>query len=198
MKKRGPEITNLQQLLDRIEEASLQKERITFGMILQAVGRRSFGPMLLLAGLIILAPLIGDIPGVPTTMALFVLLIAGQLLVGRKHFWLPQWIVRRSVTHNQLRKALRWLRPSARFLDRWFKPRLTFLTQDGGTYLIALACILIAAATPPMELIPFSANGAGIALIAFGLALIAHDGLLALLALAVMGTTFGLIIYNLF
>jgi hypothetical protein len=49
-----------------------------------------------------------------------------------------------------------------------------------------------------MELIPFSANGAGIALIAFGLALITHDGLLAVLALAITLGTFTLIFYNLF
>lgn len=35
-----------------------------------------------------------------------------------------------------------------------------------------------------MELIPFSAHGAGIVRTAFGLSLIAHDGLLALLAFA--------------
>jgi hypothetical protein len=36
---------------------------------------------------------------------------------------------------------------------------------------------------PVMEVIPFSASGAGAALTAFGLALIAHDGLTALFAL---------------
>ena len=37
---------------------------------------------------------------------------------------------------------------------------------------------------PVMEVVPFSANLAGIALTAFGLAVIAHDGLLALVAFA--------------
>jgi hypothetical protein len=50
------------------------------------------------------------------------------------------------------------------------------LTRDAGTYVIAIACLAIAAAMPPMEVVPFSANGAGAALTAFGLALIAHDG----------------------
>ena len=42
----------------------------------------------------------------------------------------------------------------------------------------------MALAMPVMEAIPFSANLAGIALTAFGLAVIAHDGLLALIAFA--------------
>ncbi len=45
---------------------------------MQAVGSRSFGPLLLVAGLVTLSPA-GDVPGVPTIMAAFVFLVAGQL-----------------------------------------------------------------------------------------------------------------------
>lgn len=38
-----------------------------------AVGRRSFGPTLLLAGLVTLAPIVGDIPGVPVLIRWFAL-----------------------------------------------------------------------------------------------------------------------------
>lgn len=40
------------------------------------VGRKSFGPLLLLAGLNMTAPVIGDIPGVPVILGVFVLLVA--------------------------------------------------------------------------------------------------------------------------
>ena len=63
--------------------------------------------------------------------------------------------------------------------------------------MIAIVCVLLAAAMPPMELVPFSANGAGAALVAFGLALIARDGLLAVLALLITFTTLGLVAYGL-
>lgn len=49
----------------------------------------------------------------------------------------------------------------------------------------------------PLEVIPFSANVAGAALTAFGLSLIAHDGILALFAFAFTIATFGLVVYNL-
>lgn len=191
------ESSTVEQLLDRIGGADTESDRVSLRAILDAVGRRSFGPLILVAGLVTLAPLIGDIPGVPTIMATFVLLTAGQLLFGREYFWLPQWLLARSVSRDKLCKALAWLRRPARFFDRVLRPRLTMLTRGPGTYAIAVVCIIIALAMPPMELVPFSANGAGAALTAFGLSLIARDGLLALLALVVTAVTLGTVAYGL-
>ncbi|WP_247639740.1 exopolysaccharide biosynthesis protein [Chromohalobacter moromii] len=64
--------------------------------------------------------------------------------------------------------------------------------QRAGTYLVALFCFLIALAVPLMEVVPFSANGAGLALMMFGLSLMANDGLWALLILT--GGTVGVVI----
>ncbi len=159
-------------------------DRATLDEILEAVGRRSFGPLLLLAGLVTLAPLVGDIPTVPTIMALLVLLVAVQLLLRRDEFWLPGWLLRRSVEREKIRKAVGWLRRPARWLDRFLRPRLEALTGGAGSAAVAVACILIALAMPPMEFIPFSANIAGVALAAFGLSLVTRDGLLAVVAFA--------------
>lgn len=193
----GQKATNLEELLDQISNADTEDGEISFSAILEAVGRRSFGPLLLVAGLITLAPIIGDIPGMPTVMGVFVLLTAGQLLLHREHFWLPQWLLKRSVAKDKLHKAFEWLYPPARFVDRWLRPRLTMFVQGIGLHVVAVVCIIIAAAMPAMELVPFSANGAGAALTAFGVSLIAHDGFLALLAFVITVSTFGLVIYNL-
>lgn len=191
------ELTSLEQLLDCIGKANTSKGQVSLGAILEAVGSRSFGPLLLVAGLIILAPFIGGIPGVPTTMATLVLLSAGQLLFRREQFWLPRWLLKRSVARDKLCRGLKWLRRPAQFLDRVTRPRLTVFTQGAGIYVIAIACIAIAAVTPVMEFVPFSANGAGAALTAFGLALLARDGFLALLALLVTASIFGIVVYGL-
>jgi len=169
----------------------------SLGAILEAIGPRSFGPLLLLAGLVTFAPLIGDAPGVPTIMGLFVLLVGVQMLFRRKHFWLPHWLLSRSVAQDKLCKAIQWLRSPARFLDRHLRPRLTIFTNEIAVYLIAIICILLALAMPMMEVIPFSANGAGAALTAYGLALTMRDGLLALLAFGFTAATTGLVIYYL-
>lgn len=187
----------LEQLLDRIAGAASDHGRVSLGAVLDAVGRRSFAPLLLLAGLITLAPIVGDIPGVPTLMGLLVLLTGGQLLFGRDHFWLPNWMLARSLDQQKLCKAVGWMRRPARFVDRLTRPRLTVLTDDGGHYLVAGACIAIAMAMPPMEFVPFSANGAGAALTAFGLALLARDGVIALIALTITVLTFAAVAYGL-
>jgi hypothetical protein len=119
------------------------------------------------------------------------------VLFRRHHIWLPHWLLKRSVSPSKLRKTLGWLRAPARFVDRLLRPRLTMFTHHTGSYVIAVVCIIVAAATPMMEMVPLSANVAGAAITAFGLALIAHDGLLALLAFAFTATTIGLIVYNL-
>ena len=166
------QVSNLQQLLDRINGAAQQNNPVSLGDVMQMVGQRSFGPLLPLAGLITLAPVIGDIPGVPTIVGVVLFLIAIQMLFGRGHFWLPQWLLRRSLARKKLHEALAWLRPPARFVDRWLRPRLTRFTDGAAAYVIAAICAIIAAALPVMEVVPFSANVAGAALTAFGLALI--------------------------
>jgi hypothetical protein len=192
-----PDLTTLEQLLDCIRDAAEGKGYVSLDEILDEVGRRSFGPLLLLAGLITLAPIIGDIPGVPTTMGLLVLLIAGQVLFRQDHFWLPRWLLNRSISKDKLLKVLDWLRRPARFIDRLLRPRLTLFTRDAGIVMIALVCVVIAFAMPLMEVVPFSANAAGLVLTAFGLALIACDGALALLAFAVTAVTLGFAGYHL-
>lgn len=190
--------TNFEELLDQIEDAAQGQQVITIDAVMAMVGRRSFGPLLLVAGLITLAPVIGDFPGVPTLIGLFVFLIAGQLLIGKDYFWLPQWLLKRSIARDKLEKALKKLRPPARFMDRFLRYRLLFLVQGGARYVIAITCLGIAMCMPIMEVVPFSANAAGAVLLAFGLALIANDGIVALLAYMLMAVTFGVIAYNLF
>lgn len=189
---------SLEEVLERIGEAEPEEDdRFTVGAILEVVGRRSFAPLLVVAGIVILAPFVGDIPGVPVLVGLVVLLAAGQLLFRRDHFWLPRWLLKRAVARDKLCKALGWLRRPARFVDRLLRPRLTVLTEGPATYLIAIVCIAVAAATPAMELVPFSAAIAGAVLLAFGLALIADDGLLALIAYVLTAGGLGWVGYEL-
>jgi hypothetical protein len=187
------DVASVCELLDRIEAAAQAHEQTSIGDVLREVGERSFGPVLLLAGLVMVAPVIGDIPGVPVLMGLVVILAAVQFLSGRDHLWLPGWLLRRSAEQRKIQKGVRWLRPVARFLDRWSKPRLRWLTHGAGYLAIGAACVVIAAATPVMEVVPFSANIAGIAIAAYGLALIASDGAVAVFASAFSAGAFALI-----
>src|SRR3546814_10319785 len=74
--------------------------------IMESLGTRSFGSFLMLAGLIVVMPLIGDIPGVPTLVGVIVALVSIQLLLGRKQFWLPQTMLKRSIEKARLDREL--------------------------------------------------------------------------------------------
>lgn len=187
-------LVSLLELLTNIREDGTS---VRLGTVLDLVGRRSFGPMLLLAGLVTLAPLIGDIPGMPTLIGIFVFLLALQLLLGRDHFWLPAFLLDRQIRHQTLKKVVDWIMPTARFLDRFLRPRLTFLVNGGARYGVAVLALLVSLMMPAMEFIPFSANAAGVTLTVFGLALIMRDGLLALVAFALTGLSVGTIVWAL-
>lgn len=178
------EIRDIEDLLDRLTSASEGRERISVDFVLKTAGRRSFGSLLLLAGIILVSPLSG-IPTVPTTIGVIVLLLTGQLLLGRSEFWMPRFLLRRSIARTRLDTGLRAVRPVARFVDRLLRPRLSFVTDGPGVYAIAAFCLLVAAVTPFLEILPFAASGAGAGLSFFGLALISHDGALAILTFTV-------------
>lgn len=188
---------SLNELLQRFEDVAERADRVSVADLLDEAGHRSFGPVLLIPALVMVAPGPGDIPGVPVLMGVLVILTAAQLLFRRRCIWLPGWLQRRSLAPGTVEKIIRWSRRPAAFMDRWTRHRMPKLVHGPGAMAIALACIVIALATPVMEVVPFSANVAGAAILMFALALIAGDGLLALVAFAFTATTFGLLIHNL-
>ena len=94
---------------------------------------------------------------------------------------LPGWLLQRSVKRTTFEKSLQWLRRPARFVDRFLRPRLAIPVQGPAVRDPAGLCLLVALSMPVLEFIPFSATLAGAALTACALALIACDGLMAVL-----------------
>lgn len=180
---------DLEELLEQIALAARSEHTlISVGDILAAVGTRSFAPLLMLTGTLLISPLSG-IPLFPSTMALIVLLVSLQMLFGRRHFWLPQWLQRRTLQRQTLLQILDWLQTPCTVIDRYLRPRLTYFLRGPSQALIALTCLLLALMMPLMELIPFSSSIAGVAICAFGLALVARDGLMVLAAYAMVAMT---------
>ena len=189
--------SDLSELLDVIEDVADKHSEVSFRQIYDAVGHRSFGPLLLLAGIIVLMPVVGDIPGVPTIMGAVVVLIAVQLLMRRRDFWLPRRVLDASLRASKVSKGVGWLRKPAAFVDKLLRPRLTHFVTGAATYAIAVVALVIGLAQPFMELVPFSANGAGAVLTALGLALIARDGLVALAGMGLAALTGSIVAYAL-
>lgn len=173
---------DLQTLIANLRKAGDADQPVTIECMLQATGERSVGALLLVPGLLVLSPLSG-IPGLPSVFAVMVVLIAGQLLIGRRHFWLPQWLLQRTASRSKYDRALAFLRRPAAFVDRLLRPRLKFLTRGLAVRANALLCILIAATMPPLEIIPFGNTTAGAALSILGVGMMARDGLMVLVAI---------------
>lgn len=184
MTKKPP---NLVGLLAELAKAGRDHKEISVRDLRDIVGTRSFAPFLLMVSLIGFTP-IGGIPGVPTILATIVVLAASQLILGFNSLWLPTFVLDRMIDGQKLEKSAKSLRPFARMIDKVIRPRLTVLTNRPFLYVAALLCILIAVTVPPLELVPFVDLPLWAALVAFSLALAAHDGLLMIFALGLTAT----------
>lgn len=182
-RRRAPH--SLRGILDGLHRLARQGGAVQVGDMVGLVGARSYGPFLVLPALLEISP-IGAVPGVPTTLAVFIVLVAGQLLLGRPQLWLPRFVARASIDAQRLRVALVRLRPLARRLDGWFHGRLQALTSGPLVRVAALACIALACLVPPLDLLPFASSGPMLVIAMIGLALLVRDGLVMLLASALV------------
>jgi hypothetical protein len=184
-------------LLGELERAAQENgPKVTVNDVMDCIGHRSFGPLLLVAGLLGMTP-VAAVPGAPTILAMITLLVASQLLIGRDTFWLPKFLKERSVKADKLEKALRIAEKPARVVDRLVKPRLEVLTSGIADRFVAAACVIVALATPPLEFLPFVAFFPSLAIFTFGLGLLARDGLLVAIAFLISGSALGFGLYHL-
>src|SRR5690606_32618166 len=149
--------------------------------MLHATGQRSCGAQSLVPGLLVFSSL-PCIPGLPSIFAEIITLIAVQLLLGRRHIWLPDWLLKRTASRSKYDRAMAFLKRPSKYIDRLLRQRLTFLTEGIAVRFNAVLCLLIAATMPPLELIPFGNTTAGAAWSILGLGMVARDGVLLLLA----------------
>jgi len=172
-------------VLDRLDELGASQDRVTVEDIQACLGRDAFGPALLTLGLLALSP-VGDIPGAATVFAVFIFGVGVQMAAGRATPWLPRALARRSVRGRQLCRAASLFRPVVRVLAVVIRARLTFLTEGVFARAIAATCAILALTLPPLEFVPFGATVPSSVISGFSIALVARDGLLALLSFALM------------
>ena len=176
---------NVGEILDRIDEIANEGD-VSLGHVAEAMGTRAHGPFLMVPALIDLSP-VGSIPGLPTLLAVVIVITAVQLLFGGRTLWLPGILARRSLSNGKARKTTEKLRGVARFLDRWFHGRLPALTKGPFVRVAAALVILLAFTVPPLELFPLATTAPMAAIAAFGLALLVRDGLLMVIATVLAG-----------
>lgn len=172
----------LEGVIDRIEATTEGSERVAVRDILDAFANRLFGPLLAVPGLILVSPL-GAIPGAPGLAAVLVVLVAGQLALGRDWPWMPRWISQRWVERERVIAGLDRARPVAQRVDRVIRPRYERLVSPPMPRVLAGLCMLLGVSLVPLGFIPFAVAIPGMAMMLLGLALIARDGLAASIGL---------------
>ena len=183
-------------VLGELDELAANHDEVRVADVLDDFGARSFGPFIMIPAVLEITP-VGGIPGVPTVLALFIALIAVQLLIGRDHVWMPQFVQRRAVGSKKLHKAVGKLKGMANFLDRHSTGRLEGLTKGTAIKLVAAVIIALCCTVPPLEFLPFASTIPMLAIAVLGLALTVRDGALLLgsLLFAGLATALGLATY---
>lgn len=182
-------VTNLRSLL-RSLVLNTDGETVTVRELMNAVGRRAYGPVLLLLGFISISPLT-IIPGANWLVATVTLIFALQIVIGLRTPWLPNNALDFSFKRDLLIQGAAAGEKYAHMVDALVRPRLTFLTAAPFVHLVGAVCAMAALVTFPLGLVPFGPLLPGLTVLLFGLALTARDGVVVLFA----GVTFAAAVF---
>lgn len=165
----------LDELVLAVSDARLEKVRV--GALVNAVGRRTYGPLLLVIGLFAISPAT-ILPLMTSFISVVILAVALQMAAGFNRPWLPKSMLDIEIPRQAMLSFFEKLRPAADGLDGvWLRPRLRVLTKPPLVSLVALCVAGAALVTIPLSLIPFAPLAPGVAIVLFGLGMTARDGL---------------------
>ena len=183
---------SIEEVLDCVEEAGGDVERVAISDIVERIGDGAFAPLMLVPALVIISPA-SAILGLSSFCGMIIALIAFQMVIGREKLWLPGFVLRRTVSNSRLDTAIGWLSAPARFIDSLTRKRLGMLVEPPADRLWAGLCMVLALVIPVFELVPMSATIIASAIALFGLAMLAKDGLFVILGAAMLGSAFWLL-----
>lgn len=176
----------LSDVLDRLEDVA-HDESIRVGEVVEHLGRKSFASLMLIFALISTSPASG-IPGITATVAFLVFILAVQMIAGRNCVWLPDFVANRGMSTEKLCKGVGWLRKPVRFVERFLRPRMTFLLHRPWILLPLVLIAVLAVIMPLLEAIPTSGSIASAVIALFAAGLLTRDGGLVLVSLCLLLT----------
>lgn len=161
-------------LLVALAEAA-PDERISLGQILDVIGERAFGLVLIVMALPCAVPFLY---GVPQVMSLPMIFVAAQVAIGRQTLWLPGNLRERTIARSDLRALAVRSGPWLRRLELIARPRLSMLTSAAAERLFGLVMVIAALSIAMPVPLTNSVPAIGVAVLALGM--IERDGLLML------------------
>jgi len=180
-------MTKLSDVVDNMVEGT-SGDKVSVGDLLDSLRTRSYGPLLLLPGLVAASP-IGTVPGMSVVTGSLIILTAGQLLFGRPHPWTPKRLRELTFDRSRVTGTRERIRPWLAWAERPVHARFTTFVEPPFEQVIALCCISLALLFYPLAFVPFAVFLPATAVCFFALSLSARDGFLAIFAFVLTAAT---------
>ena len=162
--------------------ADAKGDAVELNWVLSELHERAFGLFLLVLALPCCIPFLY---GIPQIVALPLMFVSVQIVLGRKTPWLPKKLGARTISteglHNLARRAEPWLVR----IEAFSRPRLSVLTHSPADRAVGLALILFSASI--MVPLPGTNTVPGFAVVIVSMGLLQRDGILVILG-AILGT----------
>lgn len=151
-------------------------DTIEVGTIVNALRDRSFGVLMIL-----FAMPNAVIPGISWILGAPIVIVAMQLLLGRRKPWLPQFMLRRKLKLETFQAVAERTERFLVWIEQWLKPRFAWLTSRTAERLLGIYLALVAIVL--MAPIPFGNALPALSISFIAAGLIEKDGLAILLGL---------------
>ncbi|RVU29638.1 exopolysaccharide biosynthesis protein [Neptunomonas marina] len=168
----------LTDLLEKLVDDT-EGDDTSIGELVKQLESRGLGAMLIVPALIGILPT-SAVPGVPSLCGITIFLIAIQGVMGDPSPWLPKRLTSITLSRDRFLKGVNYARPFAQRLDKIFKPRLKFMTQQWSKRAIAFACGITGLLMIPLELVPFLAALPALAVLFTAVGITTNDGVVVI------------------
>lgn len=164
------------------------RSRITLGDIIETMGDRGFGVLLVLLALPSALPLPAAGYAIPFGFLLSILGL--EMLVGRPSPWMPRWTLQLGLSRSIATHIIGWAVAFLARMERWISRRLEWATNRQGRALSAL--IVITMAVLMMIPIPWTNSFPAFVIFLIGIGITEKDGVffLAAIVLGILATAF--------
>lgn len=114
--------------------------RISLGEIMDALGDRAFGALLLILSI----PNVLPVPGLSTATGVPMILLGAQMALGRHGPWLPRRMLAASFDRKAFLGVIRRAKPWVERVERHLRPRMPALAGPTAERLLGLAVVILA------------------------------------------------------
>ncbi|WP_168464531.1 exopolysaccharide biosynthesis protein [Wolbachia endosymbiont of Ctenocephalides felis wCfeT] len=159
-----------------------ESDKVTLFDIKTALHERGFGILMIIFSLPLSVP-IPVPPGYTTILSIPLILFSLQLLFGFDSPWMPHWLERKSFQRSTLALVVEKTSPTLKKIERFMKPRMSFIFYGPGERILAFIMLLCALSIAlPLPLTNF-VPAIGTTLISLGI--MSKDGFLSILGVLI-------------